>query len=227
MNNQVLLTVSGLWKTFEKGGVRIDVLKGIDLTVSKGERVGIVGVSGAGKTTLLQIIGGLDRPTRGKVIFQGKDVFSLKEDELADFRRDHVGFVYQSYNLLPEFNALENVMIPFIINGVSREEAAERAKELLRLVGLEERTLHRTGELSGGEQQRVAIARAVALRPSLILADEPTGNLDRETGKKVLTLLLDLVKRDGCSLILVTHDERIVKDFDRVVRIDDGRIVEE
>ncbi len=227
MNNVPFLHVRNLWKSFEKGGMKLHVLKGVTLEVQKGTTLGIVGVSGAGKTTLLHIVGTLDRPTEGDVLFGGIDLFSMGEDELADFRRKHIGFIYQSYNLLPEFDALENVMLPFIIDGISREEAEERSYGLLEKVGLKARARHKIGELSGGEQQRVAIARAIALTPSMILADEPTGNLDKRTGKMIMELLLNLVSDEGITLLLVTHNEGILEDFNRVIRLDDGRVVEE
>jgi lipoprotein-releasing system ATP-binding protein len=227
MNNSPLLRVKELTRSFRKGGVSFPVLRGISFEMSEGDTLGVVGVSGAGKTTLLQILGTLDRPTGGEVAFRGKDLFSMKDEELARFRRNNVGFVFQSYNLLPEFDAIENLMLPFMISGLAIEEARGKASSLLNNVGLGERGEHRVGELSGGEQQRVAIARALALDPSLILADEPTGNLDRGTGELIVELLQNIVKKNRSTLVLVTHNEKIVSGFSKLIRIDDGRIVEE
>jgi lipoprotein-releasing system ATP-binding protein len=227
MNNTPLLTVRNLEKRFVKGKTSFHILKGISIEVKKNETIGLVGVSGAGKTTLLQIIGTLDRPTEGEVIFDGLDVLSLRRDELANFRRQNIGFIFQSYNLLPEFNAVENVMLPLMVDRQPKEDAFHRASHLLERVGLKERLSHRVGELSGGEQQRVAISRAISLGPSLILADEPTGNLDKKTGENVIALLRDVVSREGSTLIMVTHNEQLISQFDRRFLIDDGKVLEE
>lgn len=226
MSNATLLTVKNLEKIFFKGKASFHILKGISIDVLQRETVGLVGVSGAGKTTLLQIIGTLDRPTKGEVLFNGKDAFSLPPDELALFRRNNIGFVFQSYNLLPEFSAVENVMLPLMVAGSSKEDAYRRASQLLERVGMRERLDHRVGELSGGEQQRVAISRAISLSPRLILADEPTGNLDRRTGETVISLLHEIVLQEGSSLIMVTHNDQLLTKFDRRLIIDDGRVVE-
>lgn len=226
MSNATLLTVKNLEKSFFKGKASFHILKGISIDVLQRETVGLVGVSGAGKTTLLQIIGTLDRPTKGEVLFNGKDAFSLPPDELALFRRNNIGFVFQSYNLLPEFSAVENVMLPLMVAGSSKEDAYRRASQLLERVGMRERLDHRVGELSGGEQQRVAISRAISLSPRLILADEPTGNLDRRTGETVISLLHEIVLQEGSSLIMVTHNDQLLTKFDRRLIIDDGRVVE-
>jgi lipoprotein-releasing system ATP-binding protein len=227
MNNTPLLTVRNLEKRFVKGKTSFHILKGISIEVKKNETIGLVGVSGAGKTTLLQIIGTLDRPTKGDVIFDGLDVFSLQRVELANFRRQNIGFIFQSYNLLPEFNAVENVMLPLMVDGQPKEDAFHRASHLLERVGLKERLSHRVGELSGGEQQRVAISRAISLDPNLILADEPTGNLDKKTGENVIALLRDVVSQEGSTLIMVTHNEQLIAQFDRRFLIDDGKVMEE
>lgn len=227
MNNTPLLTVRNLEKRFVKGKTSFHILKGISIEVKKNETIGLVGVSGAGKTTLLQIIGTLDRPTKGDVIFDGLDVFSLQRVELANFRRQNIGFIFQSYNLLPEFNAVENVMLPLMVDGQPKEDAFHRASHLLERVGLKERLSHRVGELSGGEQQRVAISRAISLGPNLILADEPTGNLDKKTGENVIALLRDVVSQEGSTLIMVTHNEQLIAQFDRRFLIDDGKVMEE
>ncbi len=227
MNNGPLLDVKDLDRSFKKGRDTYHVLKGISFSLGKGDTLGVVGVSGAGKTTLLQILGTLDRPTGGEVSFGGVDPFSLKDEEIALFRRRNIGFIFQSYNLLPEFSAVENLMLPFMISGESSDKSKVKAFSLMEKVGLQERIHHRVGELSGGEQQRIAIARAIALEPPLILADEPTGNLDRNTGDRIIRLLLEMVKVYKSTLILVTHDEKIVSSFASRIRIDDGKIVEE
>jgi lipoprotein-releasing system ATP-binding protein len=225
MNSGVLIRVENLRKSFRMRGGPLEVLKGIDLSVGRGETLGVVGVSGAGKTTLLQIIGTLDKATSGTVCYEGLELTSLPEERLAAFRNRSIGFVFQFHNLLPEFNARENVMLPCLISGMGRLEAGKRADGLLAEVGLSERLTHRVGELSGGEQQRVAICRALAMGPDVLLADEPTGNLDKETARGVMGLLLDLNRRGGLTLIVVTHNEEMAGRLHRVIRIDDGRVV--
>jgi len=224
MNKATLIRIEGLRKSFPKRGGSLEVLKGIDLSVARGETLGVVGVSGAGKTTLLQIVGTLDRATSGSVFYEGRELMSLPEEELAAFRNRSIGFVFQFHHLLPEFNARENVMLPCMISGADRIEAGRRADALLSEVGLSERLTHRVGELSGGEQQRVAICRALAMEPSVLLADEPTGNLDKETAGGVVGLLMDLNRKRGLTLMMVTHNEELAGRLDRVIRIDDGRV---
>jgi lipoprotein-releasing system ATP-binding protein len=225
MNSPDFLRVENLRKEFRKRGGALEVLKGISFTLGRGEMLSVVGVSGAGKTTLLQIVGTLDRATSGNVFYDGEDVTSLTEEKLAGFRNRKVGFVFQFHHLLPEFDARENVMLPCLIAGTGRVKARERAEELLAEVGLSERMTHRVGELSGGEQQRVAICRALAMGPEILLADEPTGNLDKETAKGVADLLVDLNRKRGLSLVVVTHNEELAGRMHRVLKIDDGRIV--
>jgi len=225
MNDAAALRAEGVTKVFRRDGHDIEVLKGVSLAIRKGELVGVVGVSGAGKTTLLQILGTLDRATAGKVWFDGTDVTDLPEEALAAFRNRTIGFVFQFHNLLPEFNVLENVMLPCLIAGLDRDEARLRAEALLAEVGLSRRLTHRTGEISGGEQQRAAICRALVMKPSVLLADEPTGNLDRKTASGVVDLLVQLNRDRGLSLLMVTHNEQVASRLHRVVRIDDGRIV--
>ncbi len=224
MNNGPLIRVDDLRKEFPKRGGVIQVLKGISFTLKRGEMLGVVGISGAGKTTLLQIIGTLDRPTSGTVAYDGRDVTTLPEDALAAFRNRTVGFVFQFHHLLPEFDARENVMLPCLIAGLDRADAAGRADRLLEEVGLSERATHRVGELSGGEQQRVAVCRALAMDPAVVLADEPTGNLDRETASGVVDLLVALNRERGLSLVVVTHNEELAARMHRIIKIDDGRI---
>jgi lipoprotein-releasing system ATP-binding protein len=224
MNSPVLLRVEDLRKEFRRKGGALEVLKGISFTLSRGEMLGVVGVSGAGKTTLLQIVGTLDRATSGRVAYNGRDVTGMSEDELAAFRNRTIGFVFQLHHLLPEFNARENVMLPCLISGMPWDRARTRADRLLSGVGLSGRLTHRVGEISGGEQQRVAICRALAMEPEVILADEPTGNLDKETAGGVMDLLVELNRSRGLSLMVVTHNEELAARMHRVMKIDDGRI---
>jgi len=211
-------------KVFHRDGYDIEVLKGVSLSLERGETAGVVGISGAGKTTLLQILGTLDRATSGEVLYGGKEVTGLPADEMAAFRNRSVGFVFQSHNLLPEFSVLENVTLPCLIARMDPADARRRAVALLGEVGLSERVSHRIGEISGGEQQRTAICRALVMEPSVLLADEPTGNLDRATASGVVDLLLSLNRSRGLSLLMVTHNDQVASRLHRVIRIDDGRI---
>jgi lipoprotein-releasing system ATP-binding protein len=230
-----LIETQNLRKSFITKAGELQVLKGIDLSINEGEMVSIVGASGVGKSTLLYILGALDKPTIGKVFFHGIDISSLNEDSLATFRNTTVGFVFQFHHLLPEFTALENVMMPGLIlrsqkssakGGRSQyKEIHKKAEGLLDEMGLLERKEHRPGELSGGEQQRVAVARALILEPKVILADEPTGNLDTETGEELFNLLIHLNKEKGITFIIVTHNESLSKRCHRTLRMVDGRIV--
>jgi len=222
-----MIEASGLVKTFATNGSTVSALKGIDLEIKKGETLAVVGVSGSGKSTLLHILGTLDRPTEGAVLYEGQDVFNKNDGELAVFRNRQIGFVFQFHYLLPEFSALENVMMPPLIQRMELKKAREAATEILERVGLGERLSHRPGELSGGEQQRVAIARAIVLKPKVILADEPTGNLDLETGQSILDLFLKLNKEEGLTLILVTHNPSLAMRLRKRIKLLDGRIVDE
>ncbi|HEY6105703.1 MAG TPA: ABC transporter ATP-binding protein [Anaeromyxobacteraceae bacterium] len=203
---------------------RVEVLRGIDLDIQAGELLALTGPSGAGKSTFLHVVGTLDAPTAGEVRFEGRDVFGRDEEALARFRNEMVGFVFQSHHLLPEFTALENAMMPALIRRVARGEARRRAEEVLGLVGLGERLEHKPGELSGGEQQRVALARALCLEPRLLLADEPTGNLDPQTAEGIHALLSDLNRRLGLTAVVVTHNERLAAALPRRVRLLAGRL---
>jgi lipoprotein-releasing system ATP-binding protein len=221
---QSLIQATGLSKTFVDGARTIPVLTDLTVEVARGEKVAIVGESGAGKSTLLHILGALDRPTDGSVVFDGMDVFAASDREINAFRNREVGFVFQFHHLLPDFNALENVMMPGLIQGLGREEVRRRAEAMLDRVGLRERMTHRPGELSGGEQQRVAVARAVVLEPRLVLADEPTGNLDRVTGDAIHELLIELNRDHAITLIIVTHNDRLAALADRRLRLAGGRL---
>ena len=216
-----MIDIKGITKSFGS----LQVLKGIDLHINKGEVVSIVGPSGAGKTTLLQIIGTLDRPDEGSVVVDGIDVSKLSQRKLSDFRNQHIGFVFQFHQLLPEFTALENIMIPAFIAGKSRKEAKARAEELLDFMGLSERAHHKPAELSGGEKQRVAVARALVNNPEIILADEPTGNLDPKNSEDIMELLDDINKR-GTTVVVVTHNKDIVNEMrKRVITLKKGVVI--
>ena len=221
-----LVSIRGLVKTYlmedrSAGAVprRVEVLRGIDLDIQAGELLALTGPSGAGKSTFLHVVGTLDAPTAGEVRFEGRDVFARDEEALARFRNETVGFVFQSHHLLPEFTALENAMMPALIRRVARGEARRRAEEVLGLVGLSGRLEHKPGELSGGEQQRVALARALCLQPRLLLADEPTGNLDPQTAEGIHALLLDLNRRLGLTAVVVTHNQLLAASLPRRVRL--------
>lgn len=220
-----LLEVVDLHKTYGSGTTSVEVLRGVNLTVAEGETIALVGASGTGKSTLLHIMGTLDRPSSGTVRFGGEEVFRKGDAALAAFRNSAIGFVFQFHHLLPEFTALENVMMPALIGGARRSDAAGPARELLTEVGLAHRLTHKPGELSGGEQQRVAIARALVLSPRLLLADEPTGNLDMKTSDEVHETLSSIHRSRGITLVIVTHNEKLASRMGRTVRLVDGRIV--
>ena len=213
-----MIEIKGTKKSFGS----LEVLKGIDLTINRGEVVSIVGPSGAGKTTLLQIIGTLDRPDSGSVHVDSVDVTSLSQSKLADFRNRHIGFVFQFHQLLPEFTAIENIMIPAYIAGTSKKEARSRAEELLQFMGLSDRAQHKPNELSGGEKQRVAVARALVNNPSVILADEPSGSLDSKNKEELHQLFFNLRDRFGQTFVIVTHDEQLAAITDRTIHMRDG-----
>jgi len=219
-----LITVRRLCKSFTNGGASIDILKDLDLDLSTGESVAIVGASGIGKSTLLHIVGTLDRPDSGELLFKGEDVFSYDDLKLARFRNRSVGFVFQFHHLLPEFSAVENAMMPALINGASRQKAIQAAAKILVRVGLKDRLNYRVGKLSGGEQQRVALARALVLKPALLLADEPTGNLDISNSEQVHSLLMELNQEFSMTLVVVTHNTELASFMSRRVTIVDGSL---
>lgn len=218
-----MITIKNIRKSFGQ----LEVLKGIDLHINKGEIVSIVGQSGAGKTTLLQIIGTLDKADSGEIIIDGNDISNMSSKKLADFRNQHIGFVFQFHQLLPEFTALENIMIPAFIGGKSRKEAKERALELLDFMGLTNRASHKPAELSGGEKQRVAVARALINNPEVILADEPSGSLDSQNKRELHQLFFDLRDKFGQTFIIVTHDEELATITDRTIHMKDGLVLPE
>ena len=221
-----LVEVKGLWKRFQSGERTIEVLRGVDLEIQPGESLAIVGQSGIGKSTLLHVLGGLDAPSAGSVLFRGEDLFAKDADERAAFRNATLGFVFQFHHLLPEFSAIENVMMPGLIQGLSRDEMRSRGTAMLRDVGLSHRVEHAVGKLSGGERQRVAVARALVLDPPLVLADEPTGNLDPATGDQVAELLFEMNRTRGTTLVVVTHSKRMADRLGRVLVLTGGKLVE-
>ncbi|WP_153715085.1 lipoprotein-releasing ABC transporter ATP-binding protein LolD [Eikenella corrodens] len=224
MNKEAVIQCQNVGKTYNDGSLKVEVLRNIDFQVASGEGIGIIGASGSGKSTLLHILGGLDKPTSGEVKIQGQGLNSLSQVAIGQLRNRHLGFVYQFHHLLPEFSALENVMMPLLVARKSRAEAQAAAAEILEKVGLGSRMTHRPGELSGGERQRAAIARALVTKPDCLLADEPTGNLDRKNATHALEMMLELKHELGTALIVVTHDEQLAKRFDRVLTMDDGSL---
>ncbi len=225
MKNEIINLVN-IWKVYRLGLVDVPVLKGINLSIKTGEHLSIMGPSGSGKTTMLNILGCLDKPTEGQYLMEERKISALSDDELSEIRSRKVGFVFQTYNLIPQLTLLENIGIPLFYQGVDESIIKEKALKLAELVGLGGRIKHRPSELSGGERQRVAIARALVNQPILILADEPTGNLDSETGKEIMDLLIQLNK-EGKTLVVITHDSKIAGYSQRVVRLLDGEIVDE
>lgn len=220
-----IIKLENVWKVYQLGKIEFSVLKNINLEILPGSFVTIMGPSGSGKSTLLNILGCLDVPSKGKLFLKDKDVSQFSENDLAYLRGKTIGFVFQEFNILPNLNALENVQLPMIFQGVSPEKRKERARELLTSVGLGDRFLHRASELSGGERQRVAIARAFANNPEMVIADEPTGNLDSITGKKIMEILTDFHKKQGKTVVVVTHDPKIANYSQELVNIQDGQII--
>ena len=224
--NEIILKANNISKSFQTTKkIRLEVLKGISINILTGKTTIIVGASGAGKSTLLHLLGGLDRPDSGEVVFDNADILKLSDDKLAKFRNKNAGFVFQFHHLLPEFTAIENVIIPQMINGTSYKQAKIKGRELLNIVGLTERLDHKPAELSGGEQQRVAVARALANNPKIIFADEPTGNLDSVNSEEIHKLILDLKTNLGMTFVIVTHNSSLVKLADMLYEIKDGNIL--
>jgi lipoprotein-releasing system ATP-binding protein len=223
---EMVLEATGVTRTFRQGPIDLKVLDGVNLAVKAGERLAIIGASGSGKTTLLQILGGLDKPTTGTVRIAGSDIHALAEKPRGELRNRTLGFVYQFHHLLPEFSALENVAMPLLVRREPKHEAEQRARAVLERVGLGERLAHRPQELSGGERQRAAVARALVTNPRLVLADEPTGNLDGANAESVFALMLELNREFGTSLVVVTHDSRLAARMDRILEIKRGNLVE-
>ncbi len=223
---QLILKAENLYKTYKDGKINLEVLKGIDLEVRKGEALCIIGPSGAGKSTLLHILGGLDKPSKGKVSFEGKELYHISEKERAKIRNKKIGFLFQFYHLLPEFSALENVILPALIDGISFSQIKEKAKRLLRVVGLQMRMNHKPAQLSGGEQQRLAIARALINNPDIIFCDEPTGNLDSQCGEQIVQFLRKLNCEQDKTLVIVSHEAKIAKMANRIIHIQDGKLVQ-
>jgi lipoprotein-releasing system ATP-binding protein len=219
-----LLEAQDIHKRYDSGAQAVEVLRGVNISIDEGALVGVYGASGAGKSTLLHVLGGLDQPTEGSIAFMGQELSGMREGELARVRNVNLGFVFQFYHLLGEFTAVENVMIPCMIAGDRKGKAKRRSLEALERVGLAHRSLHRPAELSGGEQQRVAIARAAVMQPRLILADEPTGNLDRETGERVWDYLLKLNRDSGIGMIVVSHNHELLGDVSKLYELKDGKI---
>ncbi len=222
-----MIEVSDLWKIYNTNGSKVEALRGIDLKVDQGQTLAIEGVSGSGKSTLLHLMGTLDHPSKGDIKYDGENVLNKSDTELAKFRNNKIGFVFQFHYLLAEFDALENVMMPALINGINKNQAQELALKVLDDVGLSDRVTHRPGELSGGEQQRVAIARSIVLKPRVIFADEPTGNLDRKTGSSIIDLFVKLNQEYKVSIIVVTHNSYVSSYFDKKINLLDGKIVYE
>jgi putative ABC transport system ATP-binding protein len=219
-----IIKLENVWKVYQLGKVELTALKGISLDINRGDFATIMGPSGSGKSTLLNMIGALDFPTRGRVFLRGKEITSLSENQLSQLRGKTIGFVFQEFNLLPNLDVLENITLPMVFQGVGLEKRKAKAEELASAVGLKERILHQPAELSGGERQRVAIARAFANDPEMVIADEPTGNLDSVTGKRVMEILTDFHKKEGKTVVVVTHDPNIASYSEKIVNIKDGQI---
>ncbi len=225
MGKKPLIKLEDVWKVYQLDSLKLPVLRGISLEINPGAFVTMMGPSGSGKSTLLHIIGCLDVPTKGRVFLEGQDIMELSEDDLAQIRGQRIGFVFQQFNLLHNLTAVENVMLPMIFQGVAENKRVEKAKKLLASMNLEERIFHRPSELSGGEQQRVAIARAQANDPEIIVADEPTGNLDSTTGEMIMEILIDLHKKEKKTIVVVTHDPNIAGYSEEIINIKDGQII--
>ncbi|MBI4738959.1 ABC transporter ATP-binding protein [Candidatus Woesearchaeota archaeon] len=224
MPPKIVIKLENVWKVYRMGGVNVPALRGLDLDIRQGEFVAIMGPSGSGKSTCMNMVGCLDTPTKGSIFLDGQDISRMSESDLAQIRGRKIGFIFQQFNLIPTLTALENVMLPMVFQNTNEEERFDRGRKLLRLVELEDRAEHKPGELSGGQQQRVAIARSLSNDPSVILADEPTGNLDTKTGAKVMDFLAKIHREEKKTIIMVTHDEHVADHADRVEFLKDGAI---
>ncbi len=221
----LIIRLEKVWKVYQMGDVEVPALRGMNIEISDGEFVAIMGPSGSGKSTAMNMVGCLDIPTKGKISLDGKDISHLEESDLAQIRGQRIGFIFQQFNLIPTLTALENVTLPMVFQGMPKEKRLERARKLLEMVGLGDRTNHKPAELSGGQQQRVAIARSLANDPEVILADEPTGNLDTKTGGTVMSFLCKLNKEEGKTIVMVTHDPKVAESAERIEQLQDGVIV--
>ena len=220
-----IIELENVWKTYQIGEVKVNALRGLDLKVEKGEFLAIMGPSGSGKSTMVNMVGALDVPSKGKILLEGHDISKLSESELAQLRGKKIGFIFQQFNLINTLSALENVTVPMVFQNIEKEKRAERAKHILNMVGLGDRIYHKPTELSGGQQQRVAIARSLANNPDVVLADEPTGNLDSATGETVMGFLENLNRKEGKTIIMVTHDANIAHHADRIEFLRDGMVI--
>lgn len=220
-----VINVKNLYKIYSIGDNRVRALNGVDFSIERGSFVAVIGTSGSGKSTLLNMLAGLEKPTKGEIVIAGEHIETKNESQLVMFRQAHVGFIFQSYNLLPNMNAIENVALPLTFQGVDKKTRIDRAKEMLALVGLEKYMLHRPGQMSGGQQQRVGIARALVVNPEIIFADEPTGNLDSNTSLEVMNLMQNIVRQNNQTIIMVTHDNYLAGFADERIRIKDGKII--
>lgn len=222
----VVITVKDLYKIYRIGDNRVRALNGVSFTINKGEFCAIVGTSGSGKSTLLNMLAGLEKPTKGEIVIAGEHMESKSENQLVKFRREHIGFIFQSFNLMGTMNAVENVALPLTFQGVSKKERMKRAKKMIHLVGLDKYWDHKPNQMSGGQQQRVGVARALVVRPEIIFADEPTGNLDSNTSQEIMNLMQNVVREHNQTLIMVTHDNYLASFADKIIRIKDGKIVD-
>ncbi len=222
---KTVISVKDLYKIYRVGENRVRALNGVSFTIEKGEFCAIVGTSGSGKSTLLNMLAGLEKPTKGEIVIAGEHMETKNENQLVQFRREHIGFIFQSFNLLPSMNALENVAMPLTFQGMSKEKRLKKADEVLELVGLSKHKKHRPTQMSGGQQQRVGIARALVVQPEIIFADEPTGNLDSRTSAEVMALIKKIIREKNQTLVMVTHDDHLAQFADRIFRISDGKII--
>lgn len=225
-NKETVITVKDLYKVYRIGDNKVRALNGVNFTINKGEFCAIVGTSGSGKSTLLNMLAGLEKPTKGEIIIAGEHIENKSESQLVKFRRKHIGFIFQSYNLMGTMNAVENVALPLVFQGVSKKERMKRARKMVHLVGLDKHWKHKPNQMSGGQQQRVGVARALVVEPNIIFADEPTGNLDSATSEEIMALMRRVVEEKQQTLIMVTHDNQLAEYADKIIRIKDGKIIE-